>query len=231
LRNKLGEHLLIANYNELVTPINTSRQSPIVKNSALFPINSHPQPGDALLLVDVQNDFLPGGSLAVPAGDEVIPVLNRYIEAFSKASLPIYASRDWHPPNHRSFRTQGGTWPPHCIAGSRGAEFSPKLGLPANAVIISKATNPNADAYSDFDEPDLEQSLRQNGINRLFIGGLATDYCVLYTVRDALSHGFQVYLLLDGIRAINLKPGDGQHAIEEMTARGAQPIRFEAIAT
>lgn len=186
--------------------------------------------GDALLLVDVQNDFLPGGSLAVPSGDEIIPVLNRYIEAFSKASLPVYASRDWHPPDHGSFRAQGGIWPPHCIAGSRGAEFSPKLALPADAVIISKATNPGADAYSDFDEPDLERSLRQNGIRRLFIGGLATDYCVLYTARDALSRGYEVRLLLDGIRAIDLKPGDGQRAIEEMTTRGARPVRFEAIA-
>lgn len=194
------------------------------------PPGLHLRRGDALLLVDVQNDFLPGGSLAVPSGDEIVPVLNRYIEAFSKASLPIYASRDWHPPDHGSFRAQGGIWPPHCIAGSRGAEFSPKLGLPADAVIVSKATNPNADAYSDFDEPDLERSLRRDGIRRLFIGGLATDYCVLYTARDALSHGYQVHLLLDGIRAIDLKPGDGQRAIEEMTARGAQPTRFEAIA-
>ncbi|HUX64205.1 nicotinamidase [Sulfuricella sp.] len=201
-----------------------------MKNSALFPLNLRPHSGDALLLIDVQNDFLPGGSLAVPSGDEIIPILNRYIEAFSKASLPVYASRDWHPPDHRSFRAQGGIWPPHCIAGSRGAEFSPKLDLPANAVIISKATNLNADAYSDFDEPDLEQSLHQNGISRLFIGGLATDYCVLYTVRDALSHGFEVHLLLDGIRAINVKPGDGQRAIEEMTSLGAHPIHFEDIA-
>lgn len=190
----------------------------------------HLRSGDALLLVDVQNDFLPGGSLAVPSGDEIIPVLNRYIEAFSKASLPVYATRDWHPPDHCSFRAQGGIWPPHCIAGSRGAEFSPKLGLPANAVIISKATNRDADAYSGFDATDLEQRLRQNGISRLFIGGLATDYCVLSTVRDALSRGFEAHLLLDGIRAVNLKPEDGQRAIEEMTARGAQPIHFEAIA-
>ena len=201
-----------------------------MKNSAPLAWNHHPHPGDALLLIDVQNDFLPGGSLAVPSGDETIPILNRYIEAFSKASLPVYASRDWHPPDHSSFRAQGGIWPPHCIAGSRGAEFSPKLGLPANAVIISKATNPNADAYSDFDEPDLEQSLHQNGISRLFIGGLATDYCVLYTARDALARGFEVHLLLDGIRAINLKPGDGQRAIEEMTSLGARPIHFEDIA-
>lgn len=201
-----------------------------MKNSAPLALNHHPHSGDALLLIDVQNDFLPGGSLAVPSGDEIIPILNRYIEAFSKASLPVYASRDWHPPDHSSFRAQGGIWPPHCIAGSRGAEFSPKLGLPANAVIISKAANPNADAYSDFDEPDLEQSLHQNGISRLFIGGLATDYCVLYTARDALARGFEVHLLLDGIRAINLKPGDGQRAIEEMTSLGARPIHFEDIA-
>lgn len=200
-----------------------------MKNSAPFPLKLRPHPGDALLLVDVQNDFLPGGSLAVPAGDEVIPALNRYIKAFRRASLPIYASRDWHPPDHSSFRAQGGIWPTHCVAGSRGAEFSPKLSLPANAVIISKATNPNADAYSDFDEPDLEQYLHQNGISHLFIGGLATDYCVLYTVRDALSHGYEVYLLLDGIRAINLKPEDGQCAIEEMVSLGAHPIHFEDI--
>jgi nicotinamidase/pyrazinamidase len=201
-----------------------------VKNSAPLALNLRPHSGDALLLIDVQNDFLPGGSLAVPSGEEIIPTLNRYIEVFSKASLPVYASRDWHPPDHSSFRAQGGIWPPHCIAGSRGAEFSPKLGLPANAAIISKATNPNADAYSDFDEPGLEQRLHENGINRLFIGGLATDYCVLYTVRDALARNFEVHLLLDGIRAINLKPGDGQRAIEEMTARGAHPVHFEDIA-
>jgi len=201
-----------------------------VKNSAPFPLNLRPHPGDALLLVDVQNDFLPGGSLAVPAGDEVIPALNCYIKAFRRESLPIYATRDWHPPDHCSFRAQGGIWPPHCIAGSQGAKFSPKLDLPANVVIISKATNLNADAYSDFDTTDLEQRLRQSGISRLFIGGLATEYCVLYTVRDALSHGFEVHLLLDGIRAINVKPGDGQRAIEEMTSLGATPIHFEDIA-
>ena len=210
--------------------MNPSHQVAIVKNSTPFPLNLHPHPGDALILVDVQNDFLPGGSLAVPAGDEVIPALNRYIKAFRRASLPIYATRDWHPPDHCSFRAQGGIWPPHCIAGSRGAEFSPQLDLPANVVIISKATNLNADAYSDFETTDLEQRLRQSGISRLFIGGLATEYCVLYTVRDALSHGFEVHLLLDGIRAINVKPGDGQRAIEEMTSLGAHLVHIEDIA-
>jgi nicotinamidase/pyrazinamidase len=201
-----------------------------VKNSTPIPLNLCPRLGDALMLIDVQNDFLPGGSLAVPSGDEIIPVLNRYIEAFSKASLPVYATRDWHPPDHCSFRAQGGIWPPHCVVDSRGAAFSPKLDLPANTAIISKATNINADAYSDFDATGLDQRLRQSGISRLFIGGLATEYCVLYTVRDALACGFDVLLLLDGIRAIDLKPGDGQSAIEEMTALGAIPIRFEDIA-
>jgi nicotinamidase/pyrazinamidase len=201
-----------------------------VKNSAPFALNLHPHPGDALLLVDVQNDFLPGGSLAVPAGDEVIPALNRYIQAFRKESLPIYATRDWHPPDHSSFRPQGGIWPPHCIAGSPGAEFSPELDLPPAAEVIAKATRRDLDAYSGFEGNELEQRLRMAGINRLFVGGLATDYCVLNTVKDALACGFDVLLLLDGIRAVNLEPKDGQHAIEEMTTLGAHPVHFEDIA-
>lgn len=201
-----------------------------MKNSTPFPLNLFPHPGDALLLVDVQNDFLLGGSLAVPDGDEVIPALNRYIQAFRRASLPIYATRDWHPPDHCSFRAQGGIWPPHCIAGSRGAEFSPKLDLPPDAVVTAKATRRDADAYSGFEGTELEQRLRMDGVNRLLIGGLATDYCVLNTVKDALTCGFDVLLLLDGIRAVNLKAEDGQRAIEEMTSLGAHPVRFEDVA-
>lgn len=188
------------------------------------------QRGDALLLVDVQNDFLPGGSLAVPAGNEIIPALNRYIAAFSAASLPIYATRDWHPADHCSFRAQGGIWPPHCIAGSHGAAFSADLKLPDHTEIISKAMTPEKDAYSGFDGTDLEQRLRRAGVNRLFAGGLATDYCVLNSVRDGLSKGFDVFLLLDGIRAVNLNPEDGQQAIDEMTALGAHTLRFGEIA-
>ncbi|MHB1591257.1 MAG: isochorismatase family protein [Sulfuricella sp.] len=193
-------------------------------------MNLRPHHGDALLLVDVQNDFLPGGSLAVPAGDEVIPALNRYIQAFRRASLPIYATRDWHPIDHCSFRAQGGLWPPHCIADSTGAAFSPKLDLPPVAVVIAKATRRDADTYSGFEGTELEQRLRMDGINRLFVGGLATDYCVLNTVKDALARGFDILLLLDGIRAVNLKPEDGQRAIEEMTLFGAHPVHFEDIA-
>jgi len=188
-----------------------------------------PQPGDALLIVDVQNDFLPGGSLAVPRGDEVVVVLNRYLRAFQ--NLPVYATRDWHPERHCSFRAQGGLWPPHCVAGTRGAEFAAALQLPPSAAIISKATTAEQDAYSGFQGTDLDAQLRAAHIRRLFIGGLATDYCVLNTVRDALKLGYEVLLLIDAIRAVDVQPGDGLHAEQEMVSLGAQRISVEGIAT
>ena len=188
-----------------------------------------PQPGDALLIVDVQNDFLPGGSLAVPHGDEVVPLLNRYLRAFQ--NLPVYATRDWHPERHCSFRAQGGLWPPHCVAGTRGAEFAAALQLPPSAAIISKATTAEQDAYSGFQGTDLDAQLRAAHIRRLFIGGLATDYCVLNTVRDALKLGYEVLLLIDAIRAVDVQPGDGLHAEQEMVSLGAQRISVEGIAT
>ena len=184
--------------------------------------------GDALLIVDVQNDFLPGGSLAVPRGDEVVPVLNRYLRAFQ--NLPVYATRDWHPERHCSFRAQGGPWPPHCVAGTRGAEFAAALQLPPSAVIVSKATTAEQDAYSGFQGTGLDAQLRAANIRRLFIGGLATDYCVLNTVRDALKLGYEVFLLADAIRAVDVQPGDGQRAEQEMTKLGAQRITVEGIA-
>ncbi|MDH4233961.1 MAG: nicotinamidase [Gallionella sp.] len=189
-----------------------------------------PQPGDALLIVDVQNDFLPGGSLAVPRGDEVVPVLNRYLNIFAAKKLPVYATRDCHPERHCSFRAQGGPWPPHCVAGTRGAEIAAALQLPSSAVIISKATTIEQDAYSGFQGTDLDARLRAANIRRLFIGGLATDYCVLNTVRDALRLGYQVFLLGDAIRAVDVQPGDGRRAEEEMTSLGAQRITLERIA-
>ena len=182
---------------------------------------------DALLLVDVQNDFLPGGKLAVPGGDEIIPTLNRYIDLFASQSLPIHATRDWHPANHCSFKTQNGIWPAHCIAGSAGAQFPAALRLPDTADLISKATNPQKDAYSGFDGTDLPDRLKMQGIERLFIGGLATDYCVLNTVKDALSQGFKVLLLQDAIRAVDLRPGDGDRAIEEMARAGARLAQWD----
>lgn len=189
-----------------------------------------PQPGDALLIVDVQHDFLPGGSLAVPNGDEVIPVLNRYTDAFSAQNLPVYATRDWHPMLHCSFRAQGGSWPPHCIANTHGAEFTAALRLPADVTVISKATSPEQDAYSGFEGTDLDQRLRAAGIRRLFVGGLATDYCVLNTVRDALRLGYAVMLLTDAIRAVDVQPGDGQRAEAEMVGLGAQRITLDGSA-
>jgi nicotinamidase/pyrazinamidase len=186
--------------------------------------------GDALLIVDVQNDFLPGGNLAVPRGDGVVTVLNRYLEIFAAHNLPIYATRDWHPDQHCSFRAQGGIWPPHCIADTRGAQFAAALQLPPNVVIISKATTVEHDAYSGFQGTDLDTQLYSANIRQLFIGGLATDYCVLNTVRDALGLGYKVLLLTDAIRAVDVQPGDGLRAEEEMIKLGAQPITVEGLA-
>lgn len=188
------------------------------------------QPGDALLVTDVQNDFLSGGSLAVPGGDEVVPVLNRYLEIFTARNLPVFATRDWHPEHHCSFRAQGGPWPPHCIVGTHGAEFAAALRLPPSAVIISKATTPEHDAYSSFLRTDMDRQLRDASICRIYIGGLTTDYCVLNTTRDALQLGYQVFVLVDAIRAVNVHPGDGQRAVEEMIALGAKCISLQKFA-
>jgi len=190
-----------------------------------------PQPGDALLIVDVQNDFLPGGSLAVPRGDEVVPVLNSYLKLFVAHNLPVYATRDWHPELHCSFHAQGGIWPPHCVAGTCGAEFAAALQLPSSAVIISKASTPEQDAYSGFQDTDLNSLLLAAKIRRLFIGGLATDYCVLNTVRDALRLGYQVFLLADAVRAVDVRAGDGLLAEKEMVGLGAQRIFVKEIAS
>ena len=187
------------------------------------------QKGDALLIVDIQYDFLPGGSLGVPDGDRVIPVLNKYIKRFQNADMPVYASRDWHPADHSSFKQQGGPWPPHCVAGTPGAEFDSRLELPENAVIISKATRIDKEAYSSLDDTGLDQKLKQQSIKRLFIGGLATDYCVLNTVKDGLALGYDVFVLLDGSMAINVQPGDERNAIDEMKSLGAIEITFDRV--
>ncbi len=180
------------------------------------------QNGDCLLIVDVQNDFLPGGSLAVPGGDEIIPVLNRYIQIFRQHELPIVASRDWHPENHCSFQTQGGPWPVHCVAGTEGAGFAAELALPDSAIVVNKASKADKDAYSAFEQTELAGKLRNLGVERLFVGGLATDYCVLNTVLDALKNHFTVMLLTDAIKAVNLEPDDGEKAIERMRAQGVE---------
>ncbi len=187
------------------------------------------EPGrtDALLIVDVQNDFLPGGSLAVPHGEEVIPPLNTYIQEFHRRHLPIVATRDWHPEKHCSFQSQGGAWPPHCVQETEGARISPELQLPKDAILIAKGAQKDKDAYSGFQDTELESFLRRWGIGRLFIGGLATDYCVLKTVLDALERRFRVCLLSDAIRAVDVRPGDGKRALDEMRKAGAHIITLE----
>lgn len=189
-----------------------------------------PEAGDALIVVDMQNDFLPGGRLPVPRGDEVVPVLKRVLAAFVRARLPVFATRDWHPANHCSFREQGGPWPPHCVQGSPGARFAPGLGLPPDAVTVSTADTPEREAYSSFDGTDLARRLRAAGVRRLWVGGLATDYCVLCTVRDARAAGFEVLLLTDAVRAIDVQPGDGERAVEEMRRAGAVTVTSEELA-
>ena len=178
------------------------------------------QAGDALIVVDVQQDFLPGGALAVPDGDQVVAPLNRCIRSAGRYRLPVFFTRDWHPPDHCSFRARGGPWPPHCVAGSPGAAFAEGLTVPSDAVIVSKATDPDADAYSGFQGTALAAMLRERGCDRVLIGGLATDYCVLATVRDARAGGFQVVLLTDAVRAVDVAPGDGERAVREMQRLG-----------
>lgn len=189
-----------------------------------------PGPGDALLIVDAQVDFLPGGRLAVPAGDEVVPVLNEYLRAFGRRGLPVFATRDWHPPDHCSFREHGGPWPPHCVAHSDGARFAPLLDLPCGVTIISKAAEAQKDAYSGFEGTALDAILRAASVRRVFVGGLATDYCVLNTVRDARRLGYAVRLLTDAIRAVDVQPGDGERAVAQMRALGAVDTTLDLIA-
>lgn len=185
--------------------------------------------GDALLIVDVQNDFCPGGSLPVADGDAVAPVLTAYAERFHAAGLPVIAARDWHPPQTRHFVSGGGVWPPHCIQGTAGAEFHPDLRLPAGTVIVSKGMDPRADAYSAFeavteDGRTIARLLRDLGVARVFIGGLATDYCVRASALDALDAGFAVVALTDAMRGVELQPGDTARALAEMRQRGAEGL-------
>lgn len=176
----------------------------------------------ALIIVDVQNDFLPGGSLAVAQGDQVIGPLNRMIQKFVEVGSPVVVTRDWHPRNHCSFKDQGGVWPPHCVAGTAGAEFPSELKLPEEIKIVSKATSPDAEAYSGFEGTDLAAWLHAQKVERLIVGGLATDYCVRRTVEDGLKAGFEVVVLEDAIRAVDLEPRDGDLALETMAESGAR---------
>jgi nicotinamidase/pyrazinamidase len=170
----------------------------------------------ALLVVDVQNDFCPGGALAVAGGDTIIPVINEWMPRFAT----VLASRDWHPANSVHFAS----WPPHCVAGTFGAQFRTGLDTGRFLLVLDKGTSNTDDGYSAFEATNegLKSWLRGRGIETLYVGGLATDYCVLRTVLDALRFGFAVTVIRDGIVAVEVHPGDGQRAIEAMEAAGAQ---------
>jgi nicotinamidase/pyrazinamidase len=177
----------------------------------------------ALIVVDVQNDFCPGGSLAVEHGDEVVAPLNRLIEEFLSRGEPVYKSRDWHPADTKHFTAYGGTWPVHCVQGTRGAEFHPQLSRDPRVRVVSKGEG-DEDNYSAFDGTTLADSLRAEGVSEVWVGGLATDYCVKQTVLDALRAGFRVRALSDAMRAVNLHHGDDALAVEEMRRAGAEII-------
>lgn len=180
------------------------------------------QEGDGLLLVDVQNDFCPGGALPIEEGDKVIPVLNQWIEAAQAKGIPIYASRDWHPVQHMSFEGYGGKWPPHCIQDADGAAFHPKLKLPDKVVKITKGVRFDQDQNSAFDQTGLAEQLTREGVRHLWIGGLAIDVCVLATVLDARRLGFDVHVILEATRPVT--PEGGVEAIRVMRKAGAHIV-------
>ena len=177
----------------------------------------------ALIVVDVQNDFCPGGALAVAAGDEVVPPLNDLIREFLARNEPVFKSRDWHPRRTKHFAEFGGTWPVHCVQETRGAEFHPELTDDPRIQLISKGTG-DEDQYSAFDGTDLAARLRAANIEEVWVGGLATDYCVKNTVLDALREGFTVKAVRNAMRPVEIQPGDGTRAIEEMQRAGAEII-------
>jgi nicotinamidase/pyrazinamidase len=184
----------------------------------------------ALLLVDIQNDFCPGGALAVEEGDQIVEVVNRLIPRFPV----VVSTQDWHPANHISFKAQGGPWPPHCVQGTRGAEAHPALNTQTIAHYLRKASSPIKDDYSEFEGKDeegrsLDQVLKTHDVHRIFVVGLATDYCVLVTVLDGLKLGFEIFAVTDAMRAVNVEPEDGAKALREMSAAGAHLVTSDEI--
>lgn len=188
----------------------------------------------ALLIVDVQNDFCPGGALAVPEGDRVVPALNEYAQKFARDGFPVFASRDWHPQVTRHFKAQGGPWPPHCVAGTPGAAFHPQLKLPEHASVLTKGTDPEDDGYSAFEAADakgqkLSDVLKKDDVATLYVGGLATEYCVRASVMDGLKSGLDVVVLLDAVRGIDVNDGDVARALDEMIRAGARTATLATI--
>ena len=183
-------------------------------------INEALKSGDALLIVDMQRDFGPGGALPVDDGDKIVPVINSWITAAVAKDVPVYASRDWHPVGHISFQERGGPWPPHCIQDSDGAKFHSDLALPDSTVIVTKGVRFDQDQNSAFDQTGLAAQLRKDGIRRLWVAGLAEDVCVLATVLDGCREGFEVVLLEQGTRPIT--PESGEQARRQMHEAGAR---------
>ncbi len=183
----------------------------------------------ALIVVDVQNDFCPGGALPVPGGDLIVPVINQYMKEFIDKGLPVILTRDWHPGKTSHFKEGGGIWPPHCVQGTQGAEFHPDLHVPDKAIVISKGTDAESNDYSAFqaetdDGEPLGKLLRQLGVRRILVGGLATDYCVKESVLSGIKEGFEVAFLEDAIGGVDLEAGDSKRAVHEMLAAGATKL-------
>src|SRR5689334_22334927 len=175
----------------------------------------------ALLVVDVQKDFCPGGALPVPTGNDIIPAVNRYMSEAQAYGWPIYASRDWHPPVTTHFKQYGGPWPPHCVVDTAGADFHPGLRFPAGVIVVSKGEDPERPGYSAFDgrTPEgllLADDLRRRRIDRVYVVGLTTEYCVKQTTFDALKEGFAATVLTDAIGGLNQTPGDAHRSEDEM---------------
>lgn len=185
----------------------------------------------ALIIVDVQNDFCPGGALGVPEGHKIVPVINKYIKIFIKNKSPVFATRDWHPVKTRHFKDFGGVWPIHCLQNSKGAVFHPDLRLPKDTILLYKGMDPDKDAYSAFQAEDttgigLYNLLKRLDVRELYIAGLATDYCVKHTAIDALKHGFKVKILTDAVQGVDLKPGDSEEAIKKIIKMGSKKIKL-----
>lgn len=187
----------------------------------------NPGPGDVLIITDMQNGFMPGGSLPVAGGDSIIGPLNSAIDLFAGAGLPVIFTRDWHPAGHCSFRDGGGPWPAHCVQGTDDAAFARGLRMPPGALVISKAVEPDREQYSAWlgrgeDGRTLAENLRALKAARVFIGGVATEYCVYNTVLDILRDGYGVFVLEDGVKPVDVNPGDGGAALKDMEGRGAR---------
>ncbi|GJL54743.1 MAG: nicotinamidase [Nitrospirales bacterium] len=191
------------------------------KTPTTLPSQLQPNKTSALILIHLQNDFFPGGTLAVTNSDQILPYVNHYIAFFQHHGAAIMATRDWHPPNHCSFQEQGGPWPSHCIQGSRGAQFHADLHLPTGSLIISGATNPPKEVHSGFDGTSLADYLEDREATTIYVVGLATEFWVKQTVLDGIKLGLRTVVLEDAIRGVNVQPNDSEHALQEMAEAGA----------